>query len=63
MKDTKLELLTAKNSVLLLVDYQPAMFRGVGSGDRTIIKEAAVGAAKTASILKIPVFLSSIIQN
>jgi nicotinamidase-related amidase len=60
MKDTKLDLLTDKNSVLLLVDYQPAMFRGVGSGDRTIIKEAAVGAAKAASILKIPVFLSSI---
>ncbi len=60
MKDTKLDLLTDANSMLLLVDYQPAMFRGVGSGDRTIIKEVAVGAAKAASILKIPVFLSSI---
>jgi nicotinamidase-related amidase len=60
MENTRLDLLTDRNSVLLLVDYQPAMFRGVGSGDRTIIKEAAVCAAKTASILKIPVFLSSI---
>jgi nicotinamidase-related amidase len=58
--DGKLELLTAKNSVLALVDYQPSMFRGVASGDKIIIKNAAVGAAKAASILDIPVVLSSI---
>ena len=60
MKDTKLDLLTVQNSVLLLVDYQPAMFKGVGSGDRTIMKAAAVGAAKAASILGVPVVLTSI---
>ncbi len=60
MENSKLNLLTAKNSFLLLVDYQPAMFRGVGSGDRTIIKGAAVGAAKAASILNVPVVLSTI---
>ncbi len=60
MPNGRLELLTDKNSVLALVDYQPAMFRGVGSGDKTIIKNAAVGAAKAASILGIPVVLSSI---
>lgn len=60
MKNEKLELLSAKNSVLLLVDYQPAMFRGVGSGSRTIIKNAAVGAAKAAKILDVPVILSVI---
>ena len=60
MEKSTLNLLTDKNSLLLLVDYQPAMFRGVGSGDRTIIKMAAVGAAKTAGILNIPVVLSSI---
>jgi nicotinamidase-related amidase len=59
-KDWKLELLTDKNSALVLVDYQPTMFRGVGSGDKTVIKNAAVGAAKAASILGIPVVLSSI---
>lgn len=58
--DGKLELLTDKNSVLLLVDYQPAMFKGVASGDKALIKAAAVGAAKAASILNIPVVLSSI---
>lgn len=54
------ELLSDKNSVLALIDYQAAMFKGVASGDKTIIKNAAVGAAKAASILGIPVVLSSI---
>src|SRR5512137_2602023 len=56
----QLELLSDKNSVLALVDYQAAMFKGVASGDKTRIKTAAIGAAKAASILGIPVVLSSI---
>ncbi len=56
----KLELLTDKNSVLVLVDYQSGMFKGVASGDKTIIKNAAVCAAKAAGILGIPVVLSAI---
>jgi nicotinamidase-related amidase len=58
--DEKLELLTDKNSVLALVDYQPSMFKGVASGDKTIIRNAAFCAAKAASILGIPVVLSTI---
>lgn len=58
--DGKLELLTDKNSMLALVDYQPAMFRGVASCDKTIIKNAAFYAAKAASILGIPIVLSTI---
>jgi nicotinamidase-related amidase len=59
-KDGKLELLTDKNSVLVLVDYQSSMFKSVSSGDKTTIKSAAIGAAKAARILEIPVVLSSI---
>ena len=59
-KNLKLEFLTDRNSALVLVDYQPSMFRGVGSGDKAVIKAAAVGAAKAAKILGIPVVLSSI---
>ena len=59
-KDGKLELLTATNSTLVLVDYQHAMFAGVASGDKTIIRNAAYCAAKAASILNIPVVLSTI---
>jgi nicotinamidase-related amidase len=60
MANGKLDLLTDKNSTLALVDYQAAMFKGVASGDKTIIKNAAIGAAKAAAILGIPVVLSSI---
>lgn len=56
----KLKLLTDKNSVLVLVDYQPSMFKSVSSSDKTIIKLAAICAAKAAKILDIPVVLSSI---
>ena len=59
-KDGKLELLTDKNSVLVLVDYQPTMFRSIASGDKVRIKAAAICAAKAASILGIPTVLSSI---
>lgn len=55
-----LELLTDRNSALVLVDYQPAMFTGVASGDKTIIRNAAFCAAKAASILAVPVVLSAI---
>jgi nicotinamidase-related amidase len=59
-KDGKLELLSDKNSTLVLVDYQRAMFGGVASGDKTIIRNAAYCAAKAASILNVPVVLTTI---
>jgi len=59
-KDGKLELLNEKNSALVLVDFQPTMFSGVGSGDKTIIRNAAYCSAKAASILGVPVVLSTI---
>jgi nicotinamidase-related amidase len=60
LNDGKLELLTDMNSVLVLVDYQPTMIKSVSSSDKTIIKSAAIYAAKAASILEVPVVLSSI---
>ncbi len=56
----KLDLLTDKNSALVLVDYQPSMIRSIASGDKVVIKKAAYCAAKAASILNVPVVLSSI---
>lgn len=55
-----LELLSDRNSALVLVDFQPAMFAGVGSGDKTIIRHAAYCASKAAAILNVPVVLSAI---
>jgi nicotinamidase-related amidase len=60
LKDGKLELLTDKNSFLFLVDYQPSMFKSIGSGDKTAIMSAVIGAATAANILDVPVVLSSI---
>ncbi len=60
VENGRLDLLTDKNSSLALVDYQPTMIRSVASGDKTIIKIASIGAAKAASILEIPVVLSTI---
>jgi nicotinamidase-related amidase len=60
IKGPNLELLSVDNSVLVLVDYQPGMFKGIESGNRTTMKNAAVAAAKAASILKVPVVLTSI---
>jgi nicotinamidase-related amidase len=59
-EDGKLELLTDKNSALVLVDYQPSMIRSIASGDKTVIRAAAVGAARSAKIMDIPVVLSTI---
>jgi nicotinamidase-related amidase len=55
-----LELLSAENSVLLLVDYQRAMYAGVGSRDRNAINDGVVALSKAAKILDVPVVLSSI---
>jgi nicotinamidase-related amidase len=60
LKDGRLELLTDKNSVLALIDYQPSMIRSITSGDKVVIKAAAVGAAKAAQILGVPVVFSTI---
>ena len=57
---SKLDLLTDMNSILVLVDYQPTMIKSVASSDKTVIKSAAVYAAKAARILDVPVVLSSI---
>ena len=59
-QDGSLVLLTEKNIWLVLVDYQSTMFKGVASGDKTIIRNTAYCAAKAASILNIPVVLSAI---
>lgn len=60
MNKSTLDLLSTSNGVLLLVDYQPAMFKGVGSGNRTLIKNNALATAKAASILGVPTVLTSI---
>jgi nicotinamidase-related amidase len=49
--DGRLELPTDKNCVLALVDYQAAIFKGVASGDKTIIKNAAKRASRKKVVI------------
>ena len=60
MTDAILDPITADNSVVLLVDYQRAMFAGIGSGDRDAINTSAVATLKAARILDVPVVMTSI---
>ena len=53
-KDGKLELLSDKNSALVLVDYQPTMYAGVASGDKTIIRKCSILRRKSCKHLKHP---------
>lgn len=54
------ELLAPKDCALALVDYQPAMFAGVNSHDRTGILQNVQILAKTAKLFKVPTVLSTI---
>jgi nicotinamidase-related amidase len=48
------------NSVLVLVDFQPRMFRGVHSGDTKIIMNAVEAVVKSARLMKIPIVVTTI---
>lgn len=54
------ELLTPGESVLALIDHQPQMFFGVGSGDRENIINNVVGLAKSAKAFNVPTILTTI---
>lgn len=60
MSNKFFQLLDSKNSILLLIDYQPKMLYGVESGDRTLIQNGVLALAKSAQILDIPTVLTSI---
>jgi nicotinamidase-related amidase len=59
--DTKFfESLEAKNSVLLLIDYQARMFWGAPAKDPTYVKNNVMALAKGAQILGVPAVLTTI---
>lgn len=57
------DFLTPQNCALTLIDYQPAMFFGVQSHDRTQIMHHVVILAKTAKLFKIPTVLSTVAKD
>jgi nicotinamidase-related amidase len=53
-------MLTPGDCALALVDYQPAMFSGVNSHDRTTIVQNVQIIAKSARLFKVPTILSTV---
>jgi len=54
------DLLTPDSCALALIDFQPAMFSGVHSHDRTIIVQNVQVLAKAARLFKVPTILSTV---
>lgn len=53
-------LLTPKNSVLIIIDYQPIQVTSVASMDRQALVTNIVAVAKTAKLYEIPIVLSTV---
>ena len=53
-------LLTPRESVVALIDYQPQMFFGVGSHERHGVLNNAVALAKAANLFDVPVILTTV---
>jgi nicotinamidase-related amidase len=53
-------MLTPDDCLLALIDYQPAMFAGVHSHDRTSIVQNVQIVAKAARLFKVPTILSTV---
>lgn len=54
------ELLTPDSCVVALIDYQPQMFFGTASHDRTVILQNVQAVAKAAKLFKVPTILSTV---
>ena len=57
------DLLTPQNCALALIDFQPAMYFGVQSGDRLLIQNNSVALAKGAKLFKVPTVLSTVAKD
>ena len=60
MPNSKLEVLTPRNSQILFIDQQPQMAFGVQSIDRQVLKNNVVGLAKAAKVFQIPTTITSV---
>lgn len=60
MTDAKLELLTATNCQLIIIDQQPQMAFGVVSIDRQMLKNNTVALAKAAKVFGVPTIITTV---
>ncbi len=60
-RDSKADhLLTAENSALILIDFQPSLIEGTHSVDQTILVNNVVAMAKVGLMYRLPMVLSTI---
>lgn len=60
MSNAKLQVLTPRNSQLIIIDHQPQMAFGVQSMDRQAMKNNVVGLARAAKIFDVPTTITTV---
>ncbi|MGW9028339.1 hydrolase [Streptomyces sp. NPDC055722] len=55
--------ISAKNSVLVLIDHQPSLIAAVGSHPSTTVINNVTGLAKTAKLFGVPTVLTSVLAD
>jgi nicotinamidase-related amidase len=60
---SKTEFITPRDTALVLIDYQPAMYQGVESHDRLSVMHNVQVLAKAAKLFKLPVVLSTVAKD
>jgi nicotinamidase-related amidase len=60
MTDRQRSLLTPRESVVALIDYQPQMFFAIGSHARDLVLNNAVMLAKAAKLFTVPTILTTV---
>lgn len=60
---SNLEMLTPQNSAITLIDYQPAMYQGVQSHDRSVTFHNVQILAKAAKLFGIPTVISTVAKD
>lgn len=56
-------LLIPENSILVLIDHQPFQFANLHSHEPTMIINAVAGLSKAAKIFKVPVILTTVVEE
>jgi nicotinamidase-related amidase len=56
-------LLTPEESVLVLIDFQPFQFAGVGSHEQKMIVNNVVGLAKIAKAFGVPTIVTGVVSD
>ncbi|MDX7951841.1 hydrolase [Lichenihabitans sp. Uapishka_5] len=57
------EMLTPTNCALALIDFQPAMFQGVQSGDRKVIVDNVQVLARVSKLFEVPTIITTVAKD